>query len=40
MTTGRVVVFNDHGLPFEIEGYPVLDPEPGGTILRITQTGV
>ena len=40
MTTGRGVVFNDHGLPFEIEEYPVPDPEPDGTILRITQTGV
>ncbi len=40
MSTGRVVVFKDHGLPFEIEEYPVPDPEPGGVLLRITQAGI
>ncbi len=40
MTTGRAVVLKEFHKPFEIEEYPVPDPEPGAIVLKITQAGL
>ena len=37
---GRIVVVKEYGKPFEIEEYDVPEPEPGATLLRMTQAGV
>ena len=37
---GRVVVLKEYLKPFVIEEYEVPDPEPGATVLRITQAGI
>ena len=34
---GRIVVVKEYGKPFEIEEYDVPEPEPGATLLRMTQ---
>jgi threonine dehydrogenase-like Zn-dependent dehydrogenase len=37
---GRVVVLKEYGKPFELQEYPVPDPEPGAVLLQITQAGI
>ena len=37
---GRIVVVKEYGKPFEIEEYDVPEPEPGATLLRMTQAGI
>ncbi len=38
--TGRVIVCQEYGKPFEIREYDLPDPEPGAIILKITQAGI
>ena len=37
---GRVVVFFAVGQPSELPEYDVPDPDPGSSLLRITQAGI
>src|SRR5438067_8690106 len=38
--TGRAAVFVGSGQPFEIQEYPVPEPEPGAALVRITLANV
>ncbi|HLZ70554.1 MAG TPA: zinc-binding dehydrogenase [Dehalococcoidia bacterium] len=37
---GRVAVIKAYGKPFELEEYPVPDPEPGAVLLTMAQAGI
>jgi D-arabinose 1-dehydrogenase-like Zn-dependent alcohol dehydrogenase len=37
---GRVAVLKAYGGDFELRAYPVPDPEPGATLIRLTRAGV
>jgi threonine dehydrogenase-like Zn-dependent dehydrogenase len=37
---GRCAVLTRYGEPLEIREYPVPDPEPGGVLLRMTQSSI
>lgn len=39
-SSGRCAVLSSYGQPLELREYPVLDPEPGGVLLRITQASI
>jgi threonine dehydrogenase-like Zn-dependent dehydrogenase len=40
VSTGTAAVFTGTGLPFELRDYPLLDPEPGGLLARVTMANV
>jgi len=40
MTTGRVAAFYGPGKPMQINEYPVLDPEPGALVVKMTIANV
>jgi threonine dehydrogenase-like Zn-dependent dehydrogenase len=40
MATGRAAVFHGPGTPFELREYEVLDPDPGGIVVRVTRANL
>lgn len=39
-SSGRCAVLTSYGQPLELREYPVIEPEPGGVLLRITQASI